>query len=118
MPDNLLNDVAVPENALVGDDALPTRDSHEVQQVNESVPAQVMQDKVKVVDTVRVTETRVALDEVITDPSSPLAVQVPDAGRGFLDLPFHRLAEVGKPEEQFAEAAAAAAEEEDDEEDE
>ena len=101
---DLQNDIAVPENALVGDDALKVRDP-EVQQINESVPAQVMQDKVKVVDQVKVTETRVALDEVITDPSSPLAVQVPDAGRGFLDLPIHRLA-APKPEDVFAQASA------------
>lgn len=102
----LQNDIAVPANALVGDENLPAHEP-EVQQINESVPAQIMQDKVQVVDTVKVTETHVALDQVITDPSSPLAVQVPDAGRGFLDLPIHRLA-VGNPEAQFAAAAAAA----------
>lgn len=99
---DLQNDVAVPENATIGDDNLKPRDPS-IDQVNTSVPAQVMQDKVKVVDTVKVTETRVALDEVITDPSSPLAVQIPDAGRGSLDLPIHRLA-APKPEDAFSAA--------------
>jgi hypothetical protein len=101
---DLLNDLAVPENATVGDDNLTPRDP-DVYQVNESVPAQVMQDKVVTPDTVKVTETRVALDEIITDPSSPLAVQIPDAGRGNLDLPIHRLADAPKPEDVFAQAA-------------
>lgn len=97
---DLQNDVAAPANALIGDDNLKPRDP-EVEQINESVPAQVMGKDVVPVDTVKVTETRVALDEVITDPSSPLAVQIPDAGRGSLNLPIHRLA-APKPEDVFA----------------
>lgn len=52
--------------------------------------------------TVPLHETYVQMDEVITDPSDPRAVQVPDAGRGYHDLPIWQL---GQPtvEERFDE---------------
>lgn len=103
--DNLLNPIAAPENATIGDENL-TPIEHDVVTVDETVPAQTTGPAAVEVDTVRVTETHLALDEVITDPHSPLAVQIPDAGRGPLTLPIHQLAAVGKPEDQFREAAA------------
>lgn len=116
MSQDLLNPIAAPENATVGDENLTVRDVTALQ-VNEQVPAQVTGPPAKTVDTVRVSETHIKLDEVITDPSSPLAVQIPDAGRGSLGLPIHRLAEAPKPEDVFAAEAATADEPEDDSED-
>lgn len=96
--------VIAPANALIGDENAPEVREVEVHVVDESVPAQVTGPPSEVVDTVRVHETSVSLDEVITDPSSPLAVQVPDAGRGDLSLPIHALA--GQtPEQVFASEA-------------
>lgn len=109
--DNLHNKPIAPKNATVGDENLKPRDV-EVEVVNEDVPAQVMGPPAEAVDTVKVSETYVQMDEVITDPSSPLAVQLPDAGKGSLDLPIHQLARAKKPEEQFADAAAEAEKEE------
>lgn len=99
--DTMLNGVAAPENALVGDENIPAAGDVSVQTVNEDVPAQVTGPPAVSVDTVKQTVTVVQLDEVITDPSSPLAVQIPDAGRGSLDLPFHRLTSP-RPEAVFS----------------
>lgn len=100
MADDLLNPIAAPENATVGDENLKPLE-HEVISVDETVPAQTTGAPAVEVDTVRVTETHLALDEVITDPNSPLAVQIPDAGRGPLNLPIHQLTQP-KPEDAFA----------------
>lgn len=97
---NLLNPVAAPEGSTIGDENLEAR-SADVYQVNQDVPAQTTGKPAVEVPTVKVSETAVRLDEVITDPNSPLAVQIPDAGRGPLDLPIHRLAEAPKPEDVF-----------------
>lgn len=99
--------VAVPsaqEAKLVGDDE--TQEVREVApEVNvDQVPAQVVQPREPDADKVNVHETAVATDEVITDPASPKAVQVPDAGRGNADLPIHRLG--GATVEQQFEAAS------------
>lgn len=94
-------DVAAPENALVGDDAQPAPREPSIAVDTDAVPAQTTGPAPKVVDTVYVHETSVALDEVITDPHSPEAVQIPDAGRGFLDLPIHGL-DAKTPEQIFA----------------
>jgi hypothetical protein len=101
---DLLNPIAAPENAVIGDENLSPRDP-DVSTVNESVPAQTTGKPAVEVDSVKVTETVVALDEIITDPHSPLAVQIPDAGRGPLSLPIHRLAEAPKPEDVFSKSA-------------
>lgn len=90
--------VAAPENAVIGDDGLEVREAT-VEVVKEDQPAQVTGPPAKPVDTVRVHEVSIVLDEVITDPSHPLAVQVPDAGRGSLDLPIHALS--GQTVEEF-----------------
>lgn len=62
-----------------------------VETVQEQVDAQVAPPREPEADKVDVHEVRVATDVVITDPSSPLAVQVPDAGKGSVDLPIHQL---------------------------
>lgn len=54
----------------------------------ENVKAQVVSQRGPDPDTVAVHETRVRVDEVITDPSSPQAVQIPDAGRGDASTPI------------------------------
>jgi hypothetical protein len=101
-----LNPVVSQEGALVGDEAV-NEHVHKVEPdvVEESVDAQVVAQPEAPSSTVNVHETSVQLDTVITDPSSPLAVQVPDAGRGSLDLPIHGLA-APTVEEVFAEHAA------------
>jgi hypothetical protein len=94
------------EGALVGDEAIQEH-AHTVepQVVEDSVDAQVAAEREPEHDKVSVQETFVAMDRVITDPSSPEAVQIPDAGRGSLDLPIHALK--GKTaEQQFEDAAA------------
>lgn len=83
--------VAAAANAQVGDENLAPVHEVEVDVNKDSVPAQVAATDVKPVETVQVHETNVKLDRVITDPSSPEAVQIPDAGRGSLDLPIHGL---------------------------
>jgi hypothetical protein len=99
-------EVAAPENAQVGDDeitpAAPAADKVTV--VDEPVPAQTTGAPAKVVEQQPVHEVYVDLDRVITDPNSPEAVQIPDAGRGDASLPAHVLANPS-PEEVFASEA-------------
>lgn len=97
--------VVAQEAKLVGDDEMPEVRRVQVDVNEESVAAQVAQPREGDSDTVQVHETSVSLDEVITDPSSPLAVQVPDAGRGTMSLPIHELAQ-GTVEDYFREHAA------------
>jgi len=101
-----LNEVVAQGPKVVGDEAVQEH-VHEVEvNVNtEPVAAQVTPDPDPPAQTVNVHETSVALDRVITDPSDPLAVQIPDAGRGSLDLPIHNLA-APTVEEVFASEAA------------
>jgi hypothetical protein len=47
----------------------------------------------------------VITDKVITDPNSPLAVQIPSAAVNDVTLPIHALA-AGTPEQQFASGEA------------
>lgn len=98
-------DVVAQDSKLVGDEA--QEQAFEVQpEVNStSVAAQVAPEREASPAEQPVHETYVQLDEVITDPSDPRAVQVPDAGRGFLNLPIHSLAD-GSPEQVFAAQAA------------
>ena len=103
-----LPEVAAPENATIGDEGLEAR-TVEPEVVKEDVQAQVMGAPAKPVETVKVHETSVALDEFITDPNHPLAVIVPDAGRGSLDLPIHGLA-AKTPEQVFADEAGSVSE--------
>lgn len=101
------------KGALVGDENQPEPREPEVRVVSEEVDAQVAPEREKPASTVPVHEVAVATDEVITDPSSPLAVQVPDAGRGSLDLPIHQLSNP-TPEAVFADEASKAEEPDDD----
>lgn len=103
-------DVTAQEAKTVGDENLEEVRKVPVEVTEEQVDAQVVQPREGDSDKVNVHEVSVQLDEVITDPSSPLAVQVPDAGRGSLDLPTHRLAE-GTVQEKFDAAADEAADE-------
>jgi hypothetical protein len=80
------------KGALVGDDNVAPAREPDFSVNSEKVDAQVAPARERESKTVDAHEVVVKLDEVITDPSSPLAVQVPDAGRGSLDLPIHALA--------------------------
>lgn len=62
-----------------------------VEVVKEQVRAQVAPPRDPDPDKVDVHETSVATDRVITDPTAPDAVQVPDEGKGSLALPIHNL---------------------------
>jgi hypothetical protein len=97
--------IAVADNALIGDEAVQSAyEAPEAHVVQEDVPAQTTGDSGSPVEVSKVHETTIILDKVVTDPHSPEAVQIPDAGRGTLDLPLHALA--GKsPEQVFADSA-------------
>lgn len=98
--------IAAQEAKTVGDENLSPREP-EFEVNSDEVQAQVMGKPDAPVDVVPVHETFVATDVVITDTSDPLAVQIPDAGRGDASLPAHRLA--GPTVEQyFAEHASEA----------
>lgn len=91
-------DVTAQENKTVGDENLPDPREVQVEVVQEQVAAQVVQPREGDTDKVNVHEVSVTTDEVITDTSSPLAVQVPDAGRSPLQssgLPISRLSGEG-----------------------
>lgn len=81
-------------------------DAVRVETVQEQVDAQVAPAREPDADTVEVHEVSVATDVVITDPTSPLAVQVPDEGRGSLALPIHGLS-APSPEQVFEGADSA-----------
>lgn len=85
-----LPEVVAQEAKTVGDENLEAREPS-VEVNKDSVPAQVSGKPEAPADTVKVHEVFVTTDTVITDTSDPLAVQVPDAGRGTLDLPIHGL---------------------------
>lgn len=84
-------EVVAQEAKTVGDDSLPEPREPQADVRKDSVDAQVAQPRESDPATVAVHEVVVTTDTVITDPSDPLAVQVPDAGRGALDLPIHKL---------------------------
>lgn len=86
------NKVVAQKGALVGDEAVQEA-AHTVEpQVAETeVDAQVMVERDPEAAKVSVQETFVAMDKPVLDPSAPEAVQIPDAGRGSLDLPIHKL---------------------------
>lgn len=95
--------VVAQEQKQVGDET--QNDRSVAPEVNtEAVPAQVAQPREADADQVPVHETSVKLDEVITDPSDPRAVQVPDEGRGDAGVPIHALGQP-TPEEVFASEA-------------
>lgn len=66
------------------------KDAVQVNRVEEQVQAQVAPPREPDSDTVDVHEVSVTTDVVITDPTSPLAVQT-EGGGGSLDLPIHLL---------------------------
>jgi hypothetical protein len=107
MADEQLKVNAPQEGALVGDEAVngAADQSGEVHDYRADEDAQVVAERSSDADTVQVREVRVATDKFILDPSSPEAVQIPDAGIGSLDLPIHDLAGP-TPEDYFAENAS------------
>lgn len=109
------NNVVSQKGALVGDEAVQAK-VHEVKvEVNDdAVNAQVAPAREKDAAKVSASETSVQLDRVITDPSAPEAVQVPDAGRGDSSLPIQRLSEP-TPEDVFASEASEVEDSSDDE---
>lgn len=86
------NDIVSQDGALIGDEAVAGA-AHKVEpEVNDTtVDAQVAPERQAAADKVSVREVSVQMDRAVLDPSSPEAVQIPDAGRGSLDLPIHRL---------------------------
>jgi hypothetical protein len=107
MDDKLKPDLKVnspQKGALVGDEAVYGVDSPVETDVNAgSETAMRVAERRPDADTVLVHETAVVLDRVVTDPSSPEAVQIPDAGRGDLNLPIHALAGASTADERIAE---------------
>lgn len=97
-------EVATQQASTIGDENMePRKPTVDVNQ--DSVPAQVMGEPAPAVETVPVHETVVATDRVIIDTKDPLAVQIPDAGRGNPALPIHSIS--GPTVEQvFAKHAA------------
>lgn len=75
--------------------------------VQGDVPAQVSPPREPDNDVVPVHEVSVTLDEVITDPNDPLAVQVPKPDAAAGALPIHSLANP-VPEAVFAKEASEA----------
>jgi hypothetical protein len=73
--------------------------------VQGEVPAQVAPAREPDNDVVPVHEVSVTVDEVITDPNDPLAVQVPEPDAAAGKLPIHSLANP-VPESVFADKAA------------
>lgn len=99
-----MNPVVAQEAKVVDDDgAEPMVVEPEI--VKEEVDAMVMQPRESDPDKLNVHEVRVVTDRVITDPSDPLAVQVPAEGRGDATLPIHRL-DRGTVEDFFKENAS------------
>lgn len=100
-----LPQVTSQKGALVGDEAVAkAAQDVSVDVVDENQDAQVVAKPEPAPKQVPVHETVVHTDTVITDPSSPEAVQVPDAGRGSLELPAHQLAN-GSVEDRFKDEA-------------
>lgn len=85
-------EVVAQEAKTVGDEDAPAAREPQADVRADEVDAQVVQPREPDPSKVAVHEVVVTTDEVIKDPASPLAVQVPDAGRGSLDLPIHALA--------------------------
>jgi hypothetical protein len=97
-------EVTAQESKTVGDENLPEPREVEVDVNKDQVEAMRVQPREPDAAYVPVHETSITIDTVITDPSSPLAVQIPDAGRGTMSLPITGLNE-GTVEERFAAAA-------------
>lgn len=105
MADKQNKAVGGPEKALVGDEAVQSV-KHEVEpvvvdEVSERKHAPEAAQQVEY----PVSEFSVAMDTVVTDPTSPEAVQIPDAGRGNADLPI-RVLSGPTPEDVFGEKAS------------
>ena len=103
------NTVIAQKSKQVGDENTADVVDVSVDTTDKAVPAQVATEREKDAAKVNVSETVVATDEVITDPSDPRAVQVPDAGRGDATTPIANAYREGeRPEDVFAREAAEA----------
>lgn len=110
------NDVVAQKSKLVGDENQPDPVAVDPTVTDEKVAAQVAPAREKDAAKVSVDEVVVHTDEVITDPSDPKAVQVPDAGRGDASTPIANAYRDGKRvEDVFAAEASEADEDESDE---
>lgn len=89
--------VAVAKNARVGDENQREPRKVEAEIVSEDQKLPVVDREVVFPDTTPVHETYVQLDVVDVEAG----VDIPDAGRGFLDLPIHQLVQKS-PEERIA----------------
>lgn len=98
-------EVTAQKQKTVGDENLPEPREVEVDVNKDRVKTMRVQQREPDAAYAPVHETVVTVDTVITDPSSPLAVQIPDAGRGNLQLPITGLNE-GTVEERFAAASS------------
>lgn len=102
-------EVSAQKSKTVGDENMPAPREVEVNVNKDKVEAMRVQPREPDAAYVPVHETHVTIDTVITDPSSPLAVQIPDAGRGTMALPITGLND-GGVEAVFAKASKEAAE--------
>lgn len=90
------------KGAQVGDENLAPAEAPQHVVVNEEQDARVTPEREAPAAT-QTYETHVVMDRVVTDPSSPEAVQVPDAGRGEINLPAYHL-DARSPEQVFADS--------------
>lgn len=97
-------EVTAQKQKTVGDENLPEPREVEVDVNKDRVKTMRVQQREPDAAYAPVHETSITIDTVITDPASPLAVQIPDAGRGTMLLPITGLNE-GTVEERFAAAA-------------
>lgn len=92
--------VTAQKSKTIGDENMPEPREAEVDVNKDKVKAMRVQTREPDAAYVPIHETSVTIDTVITDPSSPLAVQIPDAGRGTMSLPITGLNE-GTVEARF-----------------
>lgn len=102
-------EVTAQKSKTVGDENMPAPREVEVEVNKDKVDAMRVQAREPDAAYVPIHETSITVDTVITDPSSPLAVQIPDAGRGTMMLPITGLNQ-GGIEAVFDKASKEAAE--------
>lgn len=98
----VLPTVTSQKGATIGDENLPEPREADVAVEQRQDKAQVVAKPEPAPSKVEVYEVAVTTDTVITDPSDPLAVQIPDAGRGSLLLPIHQFVGAEHVEDVFA----------------
>ncbi len=88
-------EVTAQKSKTIGDENMPAPREVEIDVNKDKVQAMRVQAREPDARYVPIHETSITVDTVITDPSSPLAVQIPDAGRGTMMLPITGLNEGG-----------------------